>query len=85
MVHGHNFDLIPDTSIATLSSLNYNPGMYRDSDVASAIADIITKDNTVIVFKVREVVSHSTPRYLGMIVSADRGTVYWVNETNPLP
>lgn len=59
--------------------------MYRNSDVASEIADIITKDDTVIMFKVRETVSHSTPRYLGMIVSADRGTVYWVNETRPLP
>ena len=85
IVRGHNFDLIPNSSVATLSLANETPEMYRYSETDSNVADILEKSETEIVFKVRSVVSHSTPRYLGVIVSDDRGTIYWVNNSNPLP
>lgn len=30
-------------------------------------------------------VAHGVANYLGVIVSRDRGTIYWVNNTKPIP
>lgn len=77
--------MIPRNAIGVLSSQNANPGQYRYSDSTSWIGTVnIINDSNMEVLQDRAH-NHGTNAYLGMIVSEDRETVYWVNTTKPLP
>jgi hypothetical protein len=45
---------------------------------------IESRTDNEITFAAGEAAEH-VPLYLGAILSADRSTVYWVNNTRPLP
>lgn len=46
---------------------------------------IRTKTNTEMELELGTMVEHGMSNYLGAIVSNDRETIYWVNDTKPLP
>ena len=82
---GRGFSGIPDDAVGVWSDDNGNPLVYRDSNLPYNRSVIVAKDDRQITLQYTETHQASVPRDLGAIVSADRQTVYWVNETRPLP
>lgn len=82
---GHNLELIPSDAIGLYARLNNAPLEYINTTDPEAIMDIEVRTDTTISVRPRLVSSHTINNYLGAIVSADRQTVYWVNDTEPLP
>lgn len=82
---GQNFHLIPQDAVGLYSSSNTIPLMYKDSTAEGAMYRInVIDDSHLTATAVSPQTSHGN-NYLGGIVSADRSTVYWVNDTQPLP
>lgn len=82
---GLNFTMIPVDAVGILSGLNDNPAAQRDSTSKSWIASVNVLSDSYMEVNQDIARTHSTPVYLGMIVSNDRETVYWVNNSRPLP
>ena len=82
---GDRFDILPEDAIGILSIDNENPLSARYNQSARNIFDIIDRTNETITLKVRKEESHDENNYLGAILSADRETIYWVNNSKPLP
>lgn len=82
---GLNFSLIPADAVAILSGRNDAPDFQRFSTSNSWLGAVNVIDDTHLEVLQDMERPHSTPVYLGMIVSNDRQTVYWVNNTRPLP
>lgn len=68
-----------------MSTQNDNPTVNKDTVYASWIFDIVEKTDNNMLVEQRQGDALGAATYLGCIVSADRQTVYWVNETQPLP
>lgn len=84
-MRGFNFDLIPSDAVGVMSRLNNNPLMNINTDIQIWIYDISSKNDNEMVLDQRETSTLGANTYLGAIVSADRQTIYWVNNTSPLP
>jgi hypothetical protein len=82
---GGGFDYIPSNAIGILSGNNNEPLMYRNVESTSYILDIRSKSNTRISLRAESGTKHSSPIYLGAILSPDRQVIYWVNNTQPIP
>lgn len=82
---GDRFDMLPDDAIGILSTENDNPLSARYNQNARNIFDITARTNETMTLKVRNEESHNEANYLGVILSADRETIYWINESKPLP
>jgi hypothetical protein len=59
--------------------------MYINTDADDWLFDITNKSNREMALRQRNEYTHSSPSYLGAIVSQDRQTIYWVNRTKPIP
>lgn len=82
---GYNFDVLPQGVLAFLANSNDDPTRNLGSTSNSFIMDIeVTSVNTATA-TARSTGAHSSPYYIGVIASADGSTVYWVNNTRPLP
>lgn len=68
-----------------MATSNTNPLQYRNSVQPYQVFDIVEKTDTYLKVKQRSVAQHSSNNYLGGLLSNDRETIYWTNETNPLP
>lgn len=66
------------------SQNNDTPLMYRQTEAAALIASVVERGDGYIRFA-NNLSSGRGACYLGAILSADRQTVYWVNNTRPLP
>ena len=82
---GEGFDLIPNDAVLVTSDDNNRPLAHRDATGDVYVASILSKTATEIVFATGYTGSYSSAQYAGAILSDDRQTVYWVNETRPLP
>lgn len=82
---GLNFDIIPRNALGVYAVDNDNPLQYRYTNQDYVLFDIDTQSETEMLLTPRVRTAHSTATYLGCIVSADRQTLYWVNETRPIP
>lgn len=84
-LRGENFDLLPEGCIAMTSYLNSNPLVNRyETGARHRLAVNVVNKNEIQLTQSNEYY-HSIQTYVGAIMSADRETVYWVNETAPLP
>ena len=84
-VTGHNLDLIPPDAVCVVSQHNETPLENRGVTSYWAFAPIIEQSEGRLVFDNERTAEYDGPHYLGAILSADRQTIYWVNETQPLP
>lgn len=84
VLKGANFNTIPDDAVAVPAVKNDEPLEYRDTIVAANVMTIESRSANEIVFTTAVAVQHGQT-YLGGILSSDRQTVYWVNNTKPLP
>lgn len=82
---GKAFDLLPVDAIGILAKNNDNPLELRNTSYPPNLLDIAEKSDETLTLNARQVTSHIDAYYLGAIISADRETVYWVNESRPLP
>lgn len=81
---GYRFNLMLG-AVAFLSNDNNNPTKYVGTGVPQLVMDIeVTSENRATA-TVRQVVGHSHPYYIGAIATVDGSTVFWVNNTRPLP
>lgn len=76
--------LIPEGAIVIYSSHNDEPLMWRYRQDAAYSAPIEVVNDNMIQFEGIEV-QFAVPVYVGAILSANRQTIYWVNNTQPLP
>lgn len=82
MLSGLNFDLIPSDAVGIVAIENDYP-LYYQHAVAQYSFSIVRKTDTEIELSNSTTMNNNS--YLGAIVSSDRETVFWVNETRPLP
>lgn len=82
---GNHFLLLPINAIGILAVDNDDPLGYRESTSESYLFDISEISDDLLTLTARQVGGHAFASYLGAIVSADRQTVYWVNDSKPLP
>lgn len=85
VLSGVNFHYIPEDAVGIIAFDNDAPLANIDAQPAFWLFDIGEKTDTRMTMHQRETSTHGDANYLGAIVSADRQTVYWVNETRPLP
>lgn len=84
-LEGVNFNLIPNDAVGVLADHNNNPLEYKDTTFEAYKMGVEhTEDGKIVVTNGYSSI-YTTAKFLGAILSADRQTVYWVNETNPLP
>lgn len=76
---------IPNDAVGIYSANNEMPLQYRDTDVERLLFDITIVSDTELIATQRSTESHNANNYLGGIVSGDRSTIIWLNDTKPLP
>lgn len=59
--------------------------MHLGSTSAVFIMDVNVTSATTATATARSTAAHSALYYIGVIASADGSSVYWVNDTRPLP
>lgn len=84
-LEGVNFDQIPSDAVGVMSEFNNDPLNRKDTTSPIYVLNIVEKTGNRMILRAGGSADHSTPFYLGAILSADRETIYWVNETKPLP
>ena len=85
VLKGRGFDNIPLDAIGIFANDNDKPLVSRYTHDNGLIYDMIIVSEDTLEFVNRSPISYHTANYLGAIISADRETIYWVNETRPLP
>lgn len=84
-LNGTGFALIPNDALGVLSTDNEQPLMNINATRGNLLFEIVERDRHTMVVRQVEESTHASSCYLGAIVSKDRQTVYWVNETKPMP
>lgn len=77
--------IIPNDAVAIMSDDNTNPTVYIGTQNVNIILPIVDRSYGRIRFAGDVAITHGSPWYLGIIVSADRQTIYWTNNTQPMP
>lgn len=88
-LQGDGFDTLPSDAIAVAMRDNENPlefvnYPYTPEGERRAIMRIEKRSANALTMAAEEEAEHSVLT-IGAIVSADRQTVYWVNDTKPIP
>lgn len=76
---------MPADVVGILSFDNAYPLQNIETDIDYRLYDINIVDDEHATAVVRRLIPHTSPNYLGGIVSADRSFIYWENTTRPLP
>ena len=84
-LRGSGFLSIPADALGIWSSMNDDPLHNRYNETPYNRSVIVNQTDNLLTIQYPESHNATVARYLGAIVSADRETVYWVNETRPLP
>ena len=84
-MQGSGFSMVPNDAVGVWAISNDDPLAFRNSQDNANTFDVIVGSDNLLTCVPRVLYTHSVPNYLGAILSADRQTVYWVNETRPLP
>ena len=82
---GGGFDTIPAGSIGIVSGVNNNPLQNLHDLTENRIYDISEISDNSAVLVQRVAYQYGSTTYLGASVSPDRQTIYWINDTKPLP
>lgn len=82
---GSDFDVIPSDAVGLYARYNDNPLEFRYSLSPSLLYSITEKTNEAMSLESNNSETTHGKNYLGAIVSNDRSTIYWVNNTKPLP
>lgn len=82
---GRGFDNIPNDAIFVISNQNENPLVFIERIEDGFWGNLTNKTNFEMTLESNAPLTHSTSIYVGGIVSADRQTIYWVNDSRPLP
>lgn len=82
---GENFDKMGSEIVGVLATENGDPLHNRDSVNEAILVHEISRTKTTLLLAATMENHYSFPYYLGGILSADRETVYWENNTRPLP
>lgn len=77
--------MIPNDALGILSNGNTAPLYFRNTTQRSLLFEITEKSDDTLVLTAMEQSTAGGAVYLGCVVSSDRQTIYWVNETRPLP
>ena len=80
-----HFDLIPNDAVGLFAFQNAVPLTYKDTSNPALMYEIVSKTDSEMVLRCLSPNTGHGNNYLGGIVSADRQTIFWVNDTNPLP
>ena len=84
-LRGRGFEVIPDNAVGVIAFDNDKPLENIDAEYAYWLFDITEKSEGEMTLLQRQPTAHSVSSYLGAVVSVDRQTLYWVNNTKPLP
>lgn len=84
-IRGHGLEYIPDDAVAITARDNNTPLAERDAVTDFLVLHIAERDGNSVTFETGVEHTYTVPRYLSAILSAERETVYWVNDTKPLP
>lgn len=76
---------IPGDALGIMAVSNNYPKEFLSSSERTQLFGISSRSANSIILSQIVTSSHAVNTYLGAIVSADRRTVYWVNDTKPLP
>lgn len=85
VLSGSGFEDLPSDAVGLVSTSNNDPLREINSTLTSVILPLDVLSNTSLIAEHAEIHSIRVPFYVGAIVSADRQTIYWVNDTKPLP
>lgn len=85
LLEGHRFDDIPSNAVGLFADDNDAPLGHLGSSVQAYYYDITAKTDTAMNLVARDPKDVLPANYLGAIVSNDGSTVYWVNNSRPLP
>lgn len=81
---GRGFNNIPDDALGVLAYSNTAPAENINTERDDWLYLMDEKTPTKLVLRQKISGTHGIQTYLGAIVSQDRQTIYWVNETTPL-
>ena len=82
---GENLDMIPEDAVGLYALSNAEPLSFINTTDETLLYDVKSVGSGRLELVAREVAVHGVRNYLGAIVSNDRQTIYWVNNTRPLP
>lgn len=85
VLHGSGFHGIPDDALGIVAFSNDTPLEYINEHSDYGLYGITRKNKTEMTLTQKKTGANAQPSYLGAIVSADRQTIYWTNNTRPLP
>lgn len=68
-----------------MAAYNDNPLQFRYTTEGTQMYGIDSKTDTLMEMSQVITSQHGLNVYLGAILSADRETIYWINDTEPLP
>lgn len=78
-------DVDPTQLVAVVMYDNNNPLQERYSEETYSVLPFYAYNDGVLSFQWGVTGSISIPYSVGAIMSLDRETIYWVNETKPIP
>ena len=85
VLEGIHFSQIPSDAVGVLARDNSEPLWNRYEQADTLLYGIVVEDDGNLRAIAKQTAYHPYPCYLGAILSADRQTIYWVNNTQPLP
>ena len=84
-VRGKGFQLIPDDALGLFSNNNNVPLEHLDDNRNQYLYYIAERSANELSFLCGDPTTAHGANYLAAIVSNDRETIYWVNDSKPLP
>lgn len=85
ILEGKGFSLIPNDAVGIYANNNDAPLQYRYSTNPDAIYRIVNRTATTLEFAADAPSETHGANYIGAIVSPTRETIYWINDSKPLP
>ena len=82
---GRYFNVLPNDAVGVIATNNDNPIEHIESSVDIFFFKIEKISDLRLRLYQDNVHSFTNAVYVGAIVSADRQTIYWQNDTKPLP
>lgn len=84
ILEGTGFSLIPDDAVGIAASSNDAPLQGINGTNPVNLYSLVERGEGYVRFEQQDPAAHAGYTYLGGIVSADRQTIYWENDTRPL-
>lgn len=85
ILHGKGFLHIPDSAVGVVAISNGRPLQFRRTIQDFMLYRISNLTDTDLTLSPIVSTTFEGPVYIGGILSSDRETLYWLNDTEPLP